>query len=397
MEPTRNRSLPPELQVMRFQLRMMELTGLVGPQGRFHRFLLAFGWGTFIIIFPKIVLGMGSNEFDVIIKGLSELLFQVNLYASAALLVLKLPSFKRMVQLLSEIIQQVTDDDESKDCYDQIREQNSKLNKFSKFYFTYCCFGPFIYCIPALGTSYVRYFGTTVGNGSKLLQFELAMEQEFYGLKIRTNFVHYHLFMVLSLTAYCICSYLSVIKVTSLLSAIRYNSLTYRLVAIRVRRLQHGGQEVTISSIDEIVKLHRKAFELTGLVEEIVNVPLAMQFMTCILVWCLVMFYVSTNVNLNLFNVMVPFGLSMIETYGYAYLGSELTAEAQAVGQAIYELSWYEASAAFQRYYRLIIQRAQCATGITAVKFFLVGIDKFGRVIQMSYSYYLVLRDVFSK
>lgn len=83
----------------------------------------------------------------------------------------------------------------------------------------------------------------------------------FYGLNIRTNFVHYHLFMVLSLIAYCVCSYISVIKVTGLLSAIRYNSLTYRLVAIRVRRLQHNGQEVTISNIDEIVKLHRKAFE----------------------------------------------------------------------------------------------------------------------------------------
>lgn len=137
-----------------------------------------------------------------------------------------------------------------------------------------------------------------------------------------------------------------------------------------------------------------------------VNVPLAMQFLTCILFWCLVMFYASTvsltialdsgsfmgriytlqNVNLNLINVMIPFGLSLIETYGYAYLGSELTAEADAVGQAIYELPWYEASAEFQRYYRLMIQRTQRATGITAVKFFLVGIDKFGRVSRVECS-----------
>lgn len=77
---------------------------------------------------------------------------------------------------------------------------------------------------------------------------------------------------------------------------------------------------------------------------------------------------------------MVVFLLSLIETYGYAYLGSQLTAEAQAVGQAVYELTWYEDSAELQRYYRLIIQRSQRETGITAAKFFVVGIEKFGKV-----------------
>lgn len=114
---------------------------------------------------------------------------------------------------------------------------------------------------------------------------------------------------------------------------------------------------------------------------------------------------------------MVLFWLSLIETYGYAYLGSELTAEAQAVGHAVYELAWYEDSAELQRYYRLIIQRSQRETGITAAKFFVVGIEKFGKVrlitfllwtnqiqcslifqvAHLSYSYYLVLKDVLDR
>ena len=80
----------------------------------------------------------------------------------------------------------VTHDARSKDqCYELICEQNSKIDKFCKFYFVYCCFGPFVFCIPAMVTSYVRYFGGA-GNGTdnadsnetEQLLFELPMEQE---------------------------------------------------------------------------------------------------------------------------------------------------------------------------------------------------------------------------
>lgn len=89
---------------MSFQLWVMKWTGLVGPQGKLHRFFIAFGWGTFVVIVPKTVLGMGSDRFDLVIKGLSELLFQTNIYLSAALLVWQLSSFKGMINHLSEIV-----------------------------------------------------------------------------------------------------------------------------------------------------------------------------------------------------------------------------------------------------------------------------------------------------
>ncbi|KXJ76837.1 hypothetical protein RP20_CCG008906 [Aedes albopictus] len=373
MELSHYRSLPSELQIMPFQLRCMELIGLAGPKGRFYRFVLAFGWGTFVILLPKSVLGIGSPRLDAIIKGFAELLFEGNLFIAVASLIPKLPLLKRLLHVLSEIFTQVTHDARSKDqCYELICEQNSKIDKFCKFYFVYCCFGPFVFCIPAMVTSYVRYFGGA-GNGTdnadsneteQQLLFELPMEQD---------------------------------------------SLAYRLVAIRIRKLAElpasgqeqnfeevtdGGDVLKMSMVKEVVDLHKKALEVTDLVEEIINIPIAMQFIACILFWCMTMFYVSTNINFNLFNVMVLFWLSLIETYGYSYLGTELTEEAKTVGQVIYELPWYEDSAQLQRYYRLMIQRTQQNTGVTAAKFFIVGIEKFGKVVNLSYSYYLVLKDV---
>lgn len=77
---------------------------------------------------------------------------------------------------------------------------------------------------------------------------------------------------------------------------------------------------------------------------------------------------------------MVTFCLSLVETYGYSYLGSKLTDEAAAVGRAIYNLPWYKESVELQNQYRMVLQRSQRATGITAAKFFIVGLPQFGKV-----------------
>lgn len=77
---------------------------------------------------------------------------------------------------------------------------------------------------------------------------------------------------------------------------------------------------------------------------------------------------------------MVLVLLSLIETFGFSYVGSQLIQEAAAVGSAIYDLPWYEESAELQKQYRMILQRSQRATGVTAAKFFIVGLEKFGQV-----------------
>ncbi|KAL9708407.1 hypothetical protein quinque_011925 [Culex quinquefasciatus] len=107
---------------------------------------------------------------------------------------------------------------------------------------------------------------------------------------------------------------------------------------------------------------------------------MALQFLTCILFWCLTMFYASTNVNFNLFNVALAFFLSLLETAGYAYLGSELIEAADSVGAAIYDLPWYEDSVEMQRFYRLMIQRTQQRTCVTGVRFFVVELTSFSKV-----------------
>lgn len=69
---------------------------------------------------------------------------------------------------------------------------------------------------------------------------------------------------------------MSVIKVSTLLIMIKYSSLAYRLVAIRIRKLAElpasgqeqnfeevtdGGDVLKMSMVKEVVDLHKKALE----------------------------------------------------------------------------------------------------------------------------------------
>nr|AXY87599.1 odorant receptor 32 [Culex quinquefasciatus] len=383
--------LPSELEVMPFILRLMEFIGLWGPPGQIVRFLAAFGWGTMIILFPKAVLGIGSARFDAIAKGIAEFIFEGSLFVATAIFASKRIAFERLIDGLKEIFQRATNGPHSNDCYVLLLRQNLSINKFVKGYTIYCCFGPFVFCVPSLAASHFRYW-THSGNQSEPLIFELPMEQEFYGLQIRTNFLHYHIFVLLSLFAYFVCAYFLLVKVSVHFIMIQYSSSTYRLVALRIRKMTES-KEVTQSELVDIVELHRLAYRCSTLVEQICHLPLALEFLTCILFWCLTMFYVSNNIDFNLVNVMVLFWLSLLETFGYSYLGSKLTEQADEVGAAIYDLPWFEHSVELQRYYRLMLQRVQRPTGITGAKFFVVQLATFGSVVQMSYSYYLVLKE----
>ncbi|XP_055632876.1 uncharacterized protein LOC129773301 [Toxorhynchites rutilus septentrionalis] len=390
------RELPTELKVMPFTLRVMTFVGLWENRKCFYRFMMAYSWGAFVVLFPKAVLGIGSNRFDAIAKGIAELFYQSNLSIGAGILAAKRNYFKQMVDLLTEVIEEVTGKDQPENCYEEIRKQNRAINRFAKFYAIYVTVGPFVFCIPPVAVSYLRYFATS-GNSSEVLEFELPMEQRFYGLQIRTNFVHYNIFVLCSISAYCGYAVLSLIKVSSTIAMMKYCALMYRLIAMQIKHFSTLPEDTPkAQKLARIVRLHNSAFRVTQLAENILNIPLMVQFMSCMLFWCLAMFYVSTNIDISLVNVMVVFALSLIETYGYSYLGTEISNEAAEVGRAIYDLAWYDESAELQNQYRLVLQRSQLETRITAAKFFTVGIEQFGSITQMSYSYYLVLKDSLS-
>nr|WGO51535.1 odorant receptor 28 [Culex quinquefasciatus] len=396
MDATQRIKLPEELRVMPFNLRFLELVGLWGPRGQLYRFYLAVTFAAMVILFPKAVLGIGSSDVTAICKGIAEFVFELAIFVNVTIIAVKRKSLESVIQGLGEIFYELSVGEESDDNYDMILKLNLKMRKFFNFLILYSGCAPFAFCLPSLIINHWRFW-----NNHFPLNFELPMEQEFYGLHIRKNFTHYHIFVAFSIAAYCICAFLELIKIATTCFIIKYSSLTYRLIATMIKKLPNNDKDmqttVDVEKLKEIVELHRKAYNITNQIEEICQIPVALEFLTCVMFWCLNMIYISNKVDLNLVSVLIIFWLSLVQTFSFSYLGSELAEEAAAVGKAIFDLSWYEHPVELQRCYRLIIQRTQRPTGITGAKLFFVHRTTFASVMQMSYSYYLVLNDVLSK
>ncbi|XP_038116873.1 uncharacterized protein LOC6040742 [Culex quinquefasciatus] len=125
------------------------------------------------------------------------------------------------------------------------------------------------------------------------------------------------------------------------------------------------------------------------------HIPVALEFLTCVLLWCLVMFYTSTTMGYDLFSILIVVLSSLVEAFGYAYLGSELSEQAEKVGVACYDLPWYvNCSKELKGTFQLMIQRSQKVCQLTGIKMLPIELKTYGDILRLSYSYYLILKDL---
>ncbi|XP_061513940.1 odorant receptor 45b [Anopheles gambiae] len=73
-----------------------------------------------------------------------------------------------------------------------------------------------------------------------------------------------------------------------------------------------------------------------------------------------------------------------IETFGYCYLGTQLSQESINVGQALYASGWHEYDVQMRKHISFMIMRSQRRVGLTAAKFCFVDMEKFGAVCAIS-------------
>ncbi|KAL1403513.1 hypothetical protein pipiens_005653 [Culex pipiens pipiens] len=99
METVRWGTLPEELRAMPFTLRIMEFVGLWGSWANFYRFALLYSLGIMDIVFPKIFLGIGSDDVTAICKGVAELMFELSIYCTLAILAAKRKTFEQKIDL----------------------------------------------------------------------------------------------------------------------------------------------------------------------------------------------------------------------------------------------------------------------------------------------------------
>uniref|UniRef100_A0A1Y9H9F0 Uncharacterized protein n=1 Tax=Anopheles farauti TaxID=69004 RepID=A0A1Y9H9F0_9DIPT len=277
---------------------------------------------------------------------------------------------------------------------DYLRHINYRIDKFSKIYcYSHLCLAIFYWVAPSSST-YLAYLSAP--NTSVTVEHVLHLEEEFYWFHTRVSLVDYSIFTAIMLPTIFMLAFFGGLKLLTIFSNVKYCSATLRLVAMRIEQLDRLGEPEAEKELIEIIVMHQKALKCVELLEIIFRWVFLGQFIQCVMIWCSLVLYVAvTGLSTKAANVGVLFILLTVETFGFCYFGTDLTAESLSVARAAYGCYWYNRSVSIQRKLRMILQRAQKPVGISAGKFCFVDVEQFGNMAKTSYSFYIVLKDQF--
>lgn len=290
------------LDVLPIGLQMMEFLGLWG-EGRpwkVLKFAAIALWMTFMFIVPKSCLEFGGDGFDSFARGTAELIYFTDFISSMVLFAFRRRSYVRMITILQDTFRSCASDGQPESCLQAVTSFNERIFRYSR---VYACFigSCLIFYIPLpMGATFHNYFSA---EQNSTIEFVLPLENKFYGMDTRKNIVHYCIYMMLLFPAVCGSACLSTIKGTVLFTIIRYGAILFELVSLRIAALggdpinfedKEGRQAERRVQLTEIIELHKTALVYTALLEDIMKYILLSQFVNCMLISCLMMFYISS-------------------------------------------------------------------------------------------------------
>ncbi|XP_055597424.1 odorant receptor coreceptor-like [Uranotaenia lowii] len=366
---------------------MLRRIGLWEAPGRqIFRYYGVVFWMGLILIGPKAILGSGKEGFDSLARNTAELIFFTEVCISIGIFATRGESFRKLVQVLRESIGLY----DSRQCLNEIGAFNRKMELFAKSYAAYIAFLVVMFLGVPFASTLFKLFFPHEG------EYLLIVEIQFYWLDIRQNLLHNIVYLIFCSTAIFCSAYQSSMKGAVILVIIQYGTKLFDLIRSEIGQLHKVSTDKNRKAkLRTIIEQHKLALKYTKHLEDTVNFILINQILNCILIWCLMMFYVSTNFGPNAVTVIILFVVLMGEMVVYCVNGTMLSESAAAVGHAIYHHPWYEETVGLQKDMQLVMRRAQRPTGITAAKFYFVNIERLGLVVQASYSYYLILKKNF--
>ncbi|XP_062551645.1 odorant receptor 49b-like [Armigeres subalbatus] len=372
-------------------LRLMETYGLRGGEKNFLFFQFTILWETVVIVIPKMFLGYRSQ--DLVIRGLSELLFQLHIMIRICIFAWHRFKFESLVEIVQRVYRKMFSPGGNSTLKSIILEYNKLIHKESRGYFLYIMGCLILFSMSPVVQSVVIFIANQSRNGTEKGEYRTMMEQEFYGLDVRGNFKYYGLYAVLGGLAHYSSAALLALFVVIIICGVRSTILLFRLIQVRLSKLHELPKNEIREELRDIIDLHVDALKCIQLLEQITNLAMAVQMADCVLIWISMVLYLRKNFGVDVVSPLILFVALTAETFFLCNLMTELTSESFAVIRAIIDCEWYTLPLDVQRSLSFVLFRAQRNEGITAAKFFFMDIERFSKVTQSSYSIYVVLKD----
>uniref|UniRef100_A0A182MIM4 Uncharacterized protein n=1 Tax=Anopheles culicifacies TaxID=139723 RepID=A0A182MIM4_9DIPT len=315
------------------------------------------------------------------IRGYAELILETNVFAGMLMFYLRCDHFKLLVDELRSFVSIVIRDFQPTFVRRNLVELNLQLHKYTMFYCLYMCGVCTVYCIIPLWSNYSGYMADQ--NNGTTFEFVQYLEQSFYWLDNRTSLLGYCVSTVIMIPLMYLCAYTGTVKVVAVFNTIKYCQSVLRIVVMQLEHLKTlPNTRNQTKALSDVHQLHQRTLRCAELLELVLQPLLLMQFVLCILIWCTMMLYFSVSgLSVKFINMFLLFLFVSIETFGYCYLGTQLSQEQSInVGQALYDCSWSDFDGETRRSLAFMILRTQCRVGLTAAKFRLVDMEQFGAV-----------------
>ncbi|XP_062541946.1 uncharacterized protein LOC134209944 [Armigeres subalbatus] len=378
--------------VMPFTLWMLKILGVRGSRSDFRRYQFVVFWICFVTVGPKTFLGY-RDDVDLIIRGVAEWILESIIVIKVVIIGWNRNEFEQMLVLMRTWFKKTFASSYISDEATLLAECNRAIDLFAKGYFTYCMIMVSLFNAGPMIQSTLLYLNYDQNNSSRP-EFKTHMEQEFYWLDIRTNFVHYTIYSVCAMVSYLLSSYLCAVEAVYVYSCCKCCSHMFDVIAIRLKSMASTKSTDQLSGeLADIIKMHVDTFRCVQHLNDICLFAFAIQIFSCVLIWCSMAAYLTRNVDANAVNIVVLFVVITAETCGLCFLGTQLAYKSINVQNSVYDYPWYDAPIAIRRSLLRMLQRAQKRTGITAAGFCFVDFERFGSLVQTSYSIFIVLKD----
>ncbi|KAL1378574.1 hypothetical protein pipiens_015504 [Culex pipiens pipiens] len=316
--------------VMPFTLQCLRLFGLRGDRRNRVHFVLALLFRLLILHLPKLVFGF-RDRIDLVIRSISELLFQIHIDLRAVLFGAKLGEFEELVGLLRKAYNKVKTLDANSPERKIIEASNLAIDRRSKSYALYVAIAVTVFFwVPVIQTTAI-WLVNRGSNSTDRAEFVTMMELEFYGMDHRQNIVHYFVYATFSGVAHHYAAVYFALPGMVIFSCIKSIAALFELVSTRLATLHELSGKELREELADLVELH---------------------------------------------------------VDGLRFVKINLT-----VADSIYRSEWIQMPVDVQKGLAMMLQRAQKRQGLTAAKFFYMDVERFGRVAQTSYSIFVVLKE----
>lgn len=126
-------------------------------------------------------------------------------------------------------------------------------------------------------------------------QFELSIQSvpnqccvlsRFYGLKIRTNFLHYTCFSACSILSYLSASYIMATEAAFYFCSHKCCSQMFTVISLRVGGLASLSVTSQKDELNDIIAMHVDALQCVKLLDRNTKFSSLVQITNCVLMWC---------------------------------------------------------------------------------------------------------------